>query len=235
MNDFITRYKCVFVISAEPSWIATLETGEYSGVKGTPITLRSWSTQEAMDLVTKRINCLGAVSPFTLEALEILRENADGNPRKILQDASELLREAVRHKTDTIGPGMVGKMVWSGEKKNALFTQIAQKSDYRRGFERLRSHASDATDMRILLATHERRGLNRALDYQKRADLGITLKDEEFERRLNELVRVRCLQLGDSRRVGSRDGYVELDSEVNLILDWIEREGLSFYPLCDHF
>jgi hypothetical protein len=231
LNDFMTRYKCVFVISAEPSWIATLDTGEFSGVKGTAITLRSWTAEETIQLVTKRINTLGAISPFTSDALELVRENADGNPRKILQDASALLREAARQKADVIGPGMVSKMVWSGERRNALFSLIAKETRYRLGFERLRRHASDQTDMRIISTISERHILKRSLSYQDRADLGITLKDEEFERRIGELVRDRCLRLGDSRRAGSQDGYLELDPEVNLIFDWVIKEKLPFYPL----
>lgn len=235
MNAFITQYKCVFVVSAETSWIATLETDEYSGVKGTAIALRSWSPQEAIDLVTKRINSLGVVSPFTPEGLELLREQEKGNPRLILQYATQILHEAARQKMDSIGPGIVTKMVWPQQKKMELFAQITQSDDFRRGFERLRSHVSDRINRHILEMIYEKQVLNRTLNYKDRADLGITLKDEDFESRLNLMVQGRCLQLGDSRRVGSRDGYVELDPEAKLVLNWVRREGLPFEPLATIF
>jgi len=53
LNNIISRYNCVFIDAADPSWRETLDTREFSGVRGTAINLRVWTVDEVEALIRK--------------------------------------------------------------------------------------------------------------------------------------------------------------------------------------
>jgi hypothetical protein len=226
LNSLMTRYNCIFAYSADPTWLETLRADEFSGVRGHQITLRGWNTEEASELIRKRLEQFGVyVSLFDDKVVDLLVKNCDGNPRKILQHATYALHYAARQHADTIGTGLVGSILWSEDAKNSLFDRLTKDIEFRYGYEKLKTEVSDRKNMSILIAAHEGRDLVRSLGYKERAEKGITMEDDEFQRCLGSLLDRGCL------RLGVRDRCLELEKDVKFVMDWVEEKGLSFDAL----
>ena len=83
--------------------------------------------------------------------------------------------------------------------------------------------------MSILVASHVGYDIPRFLGYKERAERGITIEDEEFRQRVGSLLDKGCLKLG------VRDGYVEIEDDVKLVLDWVKDKELSYDALAAIF
>mgnify|MGYP001091460878 CR=1 FL=1 len=225
-NSLMVSYNCVFVYSADPTWVETLDSDEFSGVKGIQIGLRRWNADEAYSLVKKRLEDVGIFTcPFGPESIEALVESCSGNPRRILQDATTILRYAARQHETTIGPGIVRSVLWTEEEKNTLLDLVNRDPEFRYGYEKLKSCISDRQFLRILIATHEHDELSRSLGYQERANKGITLEDKDFKARIDQLVNRGCL------RHGVKEGSVALEDDVRMLMDHVTKKELPFDSL----
>ena len=81
MNNLWTRYNCIFIYSADPTWLETLRADEFSGVKGRHITLRGWNAEEASELIRKRLQQFGVYAcPLDSNVIDSLVRNCNGNP-----------------------------------------------------------------------------------------------------------------------------------------------------------
>lgn len=226
INSLITRYNCIFIHSADPTWIKTLDSDEFSGVKGMRIDLRSWSVKEAEEMMRKRLERLGVYFfPFDDKALERLVEISKGNPRFILQNASIILHYAARQHEEKISIGIVKAVLWSEQEKTHLFDKIRKEPDFRSGVEKLKKFVSDRQFFNILKAAFTQKSINRFLGYNERANLGITVDDSDFQRRISTLLDQDLL------KHGIKEGYVQLEDDVRMVMKHINEKGLSFDAL----
>ena len=217
-NSIISKFNCVFIYAAHPTWQQILETREFSGVRGTPFYLRGWTVSEVESLIRKRLETLGVFKiPFDREAIEVLVENFQGNPREILQYATTLLHYAARHKISTIGPGLLRKIIWNKENEQKLFEAITTNTDIRFAYEKLKAICQNRQIMNILIATYEQKGhrLSTILDFEKRSALGITLDDATFNRYIKLLLNRGCL------RRSKVTNFVELDDDILKLFNFV--------------
>jgi hypothetical protein len=228
INSIISKYNCLFVDAADPSWRETLDTREFSGVRGATINLRGWTVNEVEALIRKRLERIGIfIMPFDRKALDILVEDFQGNPREILQYATTLLHYAAKERHSTIGPGIARKIVWSDDAKEKFFEKVISDTDMRYAFEKLRDIYTERQMMNILVATYHQRNqrLFTKLNYDARSSVGITVTDLNFQRYLNVLISKGCL-----RRSKVRD-FVELEDDVKKLLDYAVKLGQSLVAL----
>lgn len=228
MNTLVSKYNCVFFDAADPSWRETLETKEFSGVRGVPINLHVWTADEVEALVRKRLETIGIYQlPFERKALEILVEDFQGNPREILQYATTLLHFAAKEHIATIGPGLARKIVWSNGSKEKFFNQITSDSDVRYAFEKLKTIYTDRQMINILVATYNQRGqrLFKNLNYEGRSSIGITLTDDSFQKSLSILLTKGCL------KTSKMPNCLELEEDMKKFFDFVTKLGESLVAL----
>ena len=228
LNEIIGKFNCVFMDAADPSWRETLDSKEFSGVKGTTINLRGWTTDEVEALINRRLERVGTfVMPFDRKALDILVEDFQGNPREILQYTTTLLHYAAKERYKTIGPGIARKIVWSEEAKEKFFQRVISDTDSRYAFEKLKTVYPERQMMNMLIAAFNQRSqrLFTNLDYEGRSSIGITLSDYDFQKYLEILISKGCL-----RRTKMRD-FVELEDDLLRLFDCVINLGQSLVAL----
>jgi hypothetical protein len=227
-NDLIGKYNCMFLDAADPSWRETLNTKEFSGVRGNVINLRGWTVEEVEALIRKRLERIGTfVMPFDRKALEVLVEDFQGNPREILQYATTLLHYSAKERYETIGSGIARKIVWTDNAKEKFFESVISDTDMRYAFEKLKAVYTERQMMNILIATYNQRGrrIFSKLDYNARSSVGITVTDNDFQKYLDILLGTGCL-----RRSKIRD-FVELEEDLLKFLDCATKLGQSLVAL----
>ena len=226
LNSLIGKYSCLFFYAADPTWVSTLESREFSGVKGHPIKLRGWTSEEVMELIRKRLETLGIfVPPFRKEAVELLVKEFHGNPRLILQYGDILLRYAARQRFEEIGPGLTKEIVWTDEQKSSLHQKIIQDDSFVYPYEKLRRVVQSRPLLSVLVAAYGRTAFRRTIDYAERASIGITLDDTDFERAMEELLDRGCL------RHGATEDFVQLNSDIFNFFEFVKALGASFEGL----
>jgi len=197
LNSLISKYDCVFVDAADPSWRETLEAKEFSGVRGVSIGLRVWAVDEVETLLKRRLETIGIYqNPFEHKALEMLIEDFQGNPREILQYCTTLLHYAAREHLSAIGPGLARKIVWSEDAKEKFCKFVISDSDARLAFKKLRMIYGERQGMNILFATFNQEGkrISKTLNYEARSSIGITVTDSDYQRHLELLMSRGCLK-----------------------------------------
>jgi len=227
-NTIINKYDCVFIDAADPSWRATLDSKEYSGVRGITTNLRGWTADEVEALIRKRLERIGIFeTPFDRRALDILVEDFQGNPREILQYATTLLHYAVKERHRTIGPGIARKIVWSDDSKDKFFNKLISDTNMRYAFEKLKDLYPQRQVMNILIGLYYQRNriLYTNLDYAARTSIGITLSDIDFKRNLENLIAKGCL------RRSKASNFVELEDDLFELLDYAVQLGQSLVAL----
>jgi exonuclease VII small subunit len=221
INMFINTYRCVFFFAADPSWLETLGTREFSGIRGTVIQLREWMVPEVRKLIEKRIGQKGLpVPPIDDAALEVIAQECGGNPREILQNVTDILNYAAREKLSTIGPGIVKDTIWSPLTKSQFQQKILEKAPLRYAFEKLKeiAHRDDKESFNILIATYKEKRLLRDLNYSQRSSQGITLSDEDFRRKVDELLASGCLEIGKT------PNFLILSSDLKEMFEYVNIE-----------
>ena len=228
LNNIITKYNCMFIDAADPSWRETLETREYSGVRGNPINLRGWTADEVEALIKNRLEKIGIYQmPFKRKAVEILVEDFQGNPREILQYSTTLLHYSAKEHLRSIGSGVARKVVWGNDSKEKFYNLIIGDADVRYAFEKLKALYNNRQMMNILIAAFNQRGyrLSKSLNYESRSAIGITLTDADFRRFLSILTSKGCLKIS---RV---QNYVELENDCIKLFDFVAKMGESLVAL----
>jgi len=227
-NNIINKYDCIFIDAADPSWRATLDSKEFSGVRGITIGLRGWTVDEVEALINKRLERIGIFEfPFDRKALDILVEDFQGNPREILQYTTTLLHYAAKERHPTIGPGIARKIVWSEDAKERFFQKVISDTDLRYAFEKLKDLYKERQVMNILIALYYQRNkiLSVNLDYAARTSIGITLSDADYRQHLENLVAKGCM------RRSKVANYVELEDDMFKLLDCAVELGQSLVAL----
>lgn len=228
LNTIINKYGCVFIDAADPSWRETLDTKEFSGVRGSPINLRVWTVDEVEALIKKRLEAIGIYQmPFERKALEILVEDFQGNPREILQYATTLLHFSAKERLATIGSGVARKIVWTNDSKEKFFNQIISNTDVRYAFEKLKTIYKERQMMNILTATYNQRGqrVSKNLSYEARSSIGVTLTDNDYQKFLVILMNKGCVKKSKVQN------YVELEDDVKKLFDFVAEKGQSLVAL----
>jgi len=221
MNNIITKYNCIFIDAADPSWRTTLDTREFSGVRGNSINLRSWTVSEIEELIQKRLERMFIYSmPFERKALEILVEDFQGNSREILQYATTLLHYAAKVNLKKIGAGIAREIVWDEKSKSQFLQKIITDSDFRYAFDKLEEILSDRQIINILIAIYNQKGkrLSTSLNYEERSSVGITLSDQKFKRALNLLFRRGCV------RPSKISNHIELEEDIYKLLTFADED-----------
>jgi hypothetical protein len=218
LNNLISKYKCIFVDAADPSWRETLDTKEFSGVRGSSIGLRVWAVDEVEALLERRLATIGIYqNPFERKALEMLIEDFQGNPREILQYCTTLLNYAAREHLAIIGPGIARKIVWSEDAKEKFCKFVISDADARFAFEKLRMVYSERQIMNILLAAFNQEGqrISKVLDYEARSSVGITVTDSDYQRYLEILLSRGCL------RPDKPQNFLTIESDLKKLFDFV--------------
>lgn len=228
LNTLISKYSCVFIDAADPSWRVTLDAKEFSGVRGFPISLRVWTVDEVEALIKKRLEMIGIYQmPFERKALEILVEDFQGNPREILQYGTTLLHYAAKERIATVGPGLARKIVWTNDSKEKFLKFIISDTDARYAFEKLKTLYTERQMMNILTSTYNQRGqrLSNILNYDARSSIGITLTNGDYQKFLGILLTKGCL------RTSKAQNYVELEDDLKKLFDFVAKMGESLVAL----
>lgn len=228
LNTIVSKYNCIFLDAADPSWRETLDTKEFSGVRGTAVSLRVWTTDEVEALIRKRLEVIGIYQmPFERKALDILVQDFQGNPREILQYATTLLHYASKERIATVGRGLAREIVWTNDSKEKFSKFIISDVDARYAFEKLRTIYTGRQMMNILVATYSHRGqrLFENLNYEARSSIGITLTDSDFQKFLGILLTKGCLRRSKIRN------YVELEDDLRKLFDFVAEMGQSLVAL----
>ena len=226
LNSLIGKYSCRLIHAADPSWIQTLDGHEFTGVKGSRVILRGWTTEEVMQLVSRRLVPLGIFSsPLKKDAIELLVTEFRGNPRKILQYSTILLNYAAAQQHEEIGPGLTRKVVWTDAQKKALSDKVVADPDFSYAYEKLNTVIPTPGVLGILTGIYGRGSIRKKLDYDERASLGITLSDSEFAEYLQTLIDKGCLKLG------ATPDFVIMDDDVKILFDEVKRIDASFEGL----
>jgi hypothetical protein len=226
LNSLIDKYSCMLVHAADPSWIQTLDGHEFTGVKGNRVVLRGWTTDEVMQLISRRLETLGIfVSPLKKEAVELLVAEFNGNPRKILQYSTILLNYAAMQQHEEIGPGLTRKVVWSDTQKKVLNDKVVADADFNYAYEKMKTVIPIPGVLSILVAIYGRGSLRKKSGYNERASLGITLTDAEFAGNLQALIDRGCLKFG------ATPDFVVLDDDVKVFFNEVKRLDASFEGL----
>jgi hypothetical protein len=210
-NTLIVKFNCAFIDAADPSWRDSLETKEFSGVRGVSFHLRGWTLDEVELLIKKRLECLYVFKmPFKKETLQVLVEDFHGNPREILQHATVLLHYAAKQRMPSIEPRIARSIVWKDEAKNKLHDSIVREPELQIAYEKLKGIFDAPQLMNILIAAYitEHQKLWAGLDYERRSSLGVTVSDTEFPLFLQMLKNKGCLR--DSKT----PNHVELESDI---------------------
>jgi len=228
LNMLITKYNCVFMDAADPSWRENLDTKEFKGVRGFTINLRGWTVDEIEALIKNRLEMMGIfLVPFDRKALEIVIEDFQGNPREILQYCTTLLHYAAKEHIETIGPGLARKIVWNDDAKERFFKFVIGDTDARYGFEKLKLIYNERQIMNILIATFSNKGqrLSRNLNYEARSSVGITLSDIDYQKNLDMLLAKGCFKTSKAQN------YLELENDLKKLFDFIEKMNQSLIAL----
>lgn len=228
LNSLVNKYNCMFLDAADPSWRETLDTKEFSGVRGIPISLRVWTAEEIEALIKKRLEGIGIYQmPFDRRALEILVEDFQGNPREILQYATTLMHFAAKERVATIGPGLAREIVWTNDSKEKFFNFIIREMDARYAFEKLKTIYTERQMMNILIAAYTHRGqrLSKTLNYEARSSVGVTVTDGDYQKFLSILLTKGCFKMSKIQN------YVELEDDVRKLFDFVAEMGQSLVAL----
>lgn len=209
-NTLIAKFSCAFIDAADPSWRDSLETREFSGVRGVLIALRGWTLEEVELLIRKRLELAGVFKvPFEKETLQTLVEDFQGNPREILQHATALLHYAARQRITSIEPRIARSIVWKEEAKQKLHDSIVSDPDLQIAYSKIKGIFNTPQLMNILIATYVAdHKLWIGLDYERRSSFGITLSDSQFPQFLQMLKNRGCLR--DSKIAN----HVELENDI---------------------
>lgn len=239
INYMINKYDCIFIHAADPTWRDSLETTEYSGVKGRSINLRGWTISEIDSLIRKRLERIGVYSmPFTESALQIIVENHLGNTRGILQYATTLLNFAAKEHIQNIGPGLAKDIIWDESAKETFYNKIQSEPNLRYAIEKIKIREMDLISdvenifldrqfLNILFMMYNQKNyrLSRDITYLNRSSLGITLSDEKFNVYLNILNRRGCIKRSII------EGYYELDIDMITLFDYVNELNQSLDAL----
>lgn len=228
LNYLIAKYNCIIIDSADPTWRETLDTKEFSGVRGSTIHIRPWTPMEVHSLITKRLERIGIYKmPFSQDALDVIVEDYNGNSRLILQYASNLLDYAYREKIQTIGRGIARDIIWKEDSKRLFSEKIINDKQIRYAYLKLEDFISDRQSLNILIATYNQRKkrLSRNLDYDTRTTFGITLNDNVYHNTINRLENRGCI------RSSKVSGFFELESDILSIFEYTEKLGENVVAL----
>lgn len=227
-NTIITKYNCILIDSADPSWRDTLGTKEFSGVRGVPINLRGWTVNEVEALINQRLSNIGIfINPFDIKAIEILVKDFQGNCREILQYSTSLLHYAATQNIKTIGPGIAREIIWNDNAKDKFFNKIITDNEMRYAFEKLEYIYNDRQMMNILIAIFSQKNkyLSILLPYKDRSSIGITLTDKQYAQKIGILINKGCM-----RRSKIKD-HIELENDIYGLIEYADNLQQSIIAL----